>query len=298
MSKAYIIQEETLVSMADAIRAKKGTTDAIPVTSLAAEIESIPEQQEPLLQEKTATENGEVTPDEGYDGLSKVTVDVPSEEPVLEEITITENGEYTPSGDGYSKVTVNVPFPQLSAPTLSLDGDTLTIAANADNGAFATSYDLYVDSSLVGNYTSTTIDLTTLGLAEGTYSVTVRAKGTNFADSADSVAVSYEAPEDPLAGTWVFNDTLTFYSSIKNSSAVFNFNFADVDFIRIWIDKYNVYFIYADGSIPAYYHGDGWRGGEAPTINITTSYEDMSVTSGFSSKDEFLTWLQANATKQ
>ena len=35
--------------------------------------------KEPILQEKTTTENGEVTPDEGCDGLSKVIVDVPTE---------------------------------------------------------------------------------------------------------------------------------------------------------------------------------------------------------------------------
>ena len=86
------------------------------------------EQKEPSLQEKTATENGDVLPDEGYDGLSKVTVDVAGEvlpvydgeviiegeeSPVvfkLQEKTVSENGEVTPDEgyDGLSKVTVDV----------------------------------------------------------------------------------------------------------------------------------------------------------------------------------------------
>lgn len=59
------------------------------------------------LEELTITENGEYIPSVGY---SKVTVNI---EPTLEEITITENGEYTPSGDGFSKVIVDLPDPEM-----------------------------------------------------------------------------------------------------------------------------------------------------------------------------------------
>lgn len=61
-------------------------------------------------QDKTITENGEYTADEGYTGLGTVIVDVPDIPPVLEEKQISRNGTYTPSAgvDGFGKVTVNV----------------------------------------------------------------------------------------------------------------------------------------------------------------------------------------------
>lgn len=68
------------------------------------------------LQTKTATANGDITPDDGYCGLEKVVVNVPATPTQEKTATITENGttEITPSAgkDGISKVTATVNVPQ------------------------------------------------------------------------------------------------------------------------------------------------------------------------------------------
>lgn len=59
------------------------------------------------LQETEIKTNGEYTPEEGYDGFSKVTVDLP-----LEEKIFTKNGVYKPESPtvGFDKVTVSLPI--------------------------------------------------------------------------------------------------------------------------------------------------------------------------------------------
>ena len=64
---------------------------------------------QPPLQQKTVIANGDVTPDEGYYGLSKVVVEV-SGDIDIETLTVTENGTVVaPAGKAYGTVIVDVP---------------------------------------------------------------------------------------------------------------------------------------------------------------------------------------------
>ena len=70
-----------------------------------------PEVAEAKLQEKTITENGEITPDEGYDGFSKVIVDVPIPDGYIIPTgtkEITENGTYDVTE--FANTNVNIPI--------------------------------------------------------------------------------------------------------------------------------------------------------------------------------------------
>lgn len=153
-----------LTGVAGAIRAKKGTTAKINPQNFESEIASITTSKPE--QEKT--------------------------------VTITENGTFevvSDSGKVMSKVTgtVNVASekPTLNAPTISLNGSTIIITNPSSNGNFATSYKVFNGSTLLATVTSKTVNLSTYISTVGTHSITVKAIGTNFNDSAASNAVNY-----------------------------------------------------------------------------------------------------------
>lgn len=92
----------------------------------------------PNLQEKTATANGSVTPDSGYAGLKKVTVNVPETKTPTQEknVTIDKNGttEVTPdSGKALSKVTISTEIASPIEVATTSEMDALAVEENENS---------------------------------------------------------------------------------------------------------------------------------------------------------------------
>ena len=86
-------------------------------------------------------------------------------------------------------------LPTLNAPSLSVNGLTLTITNPASNGNYVTGYKLYVNGVFEDTVQTTSVDLSSM-LETGTYLITARAYGTNFNDSAESNAASVTIGSD------------------------------------------------------------------------------------------------------
>lgn len=85
----YTINDTTLVAIADAIRAKSGTTGGIDPANMAALIEGIQAGSDPVIEPLSVTENGTYTPPDGVDGYNPVTVNVAGSAPIENGVVYT-----------------------------------------------------------------------------------------------------------------------------------------------------------------------------------------------------------------
>lgn len=96
---------------------------------------------------------------------------------------------------------------KLYPPTISISNDTLIITNDKRNGSNVTSYEIYKDGVLLTTLTNTSVDLSALITAAGTYAITAKAKGTNYEDSVLSNAVNYMAVNMTYQANQVASDT-------------------------------------------------------------------------------------------
>ena len=172
-------------------------------------------QLKPLTVTPAKSAQNIAAPD-GKVGFSSVTVEKIPDDYIIPSGTlqITSNGTYNVSGKANAVVNVPSDKPTLNAPSISLSGTTLTITNPASNGSFVTSYTLYNGSTVITTTTDKTINLSTYITTAGTYTLTVKAKGTNFNTSPESNAVTYTLKSQTtpvislVSGTTIRIDTI------------------------------------------------------------------------------------------
>lgn len=98
---------------------------------------------------------------------------------------------YVHDGVNWHNLDGEITFTKLYAPKISISGKTLTITNDGRNGSKVTNYKVYNGSTLLTTITATTLDLTTVITANGTYNISVIATGTGYTDSDSSNVVEY-----------------------------------------------------------------------------------------------------------
>ena len=188
MSKA-LITESLLTNIADAIRAKGGTSASMTPAEMATAIAALPD--EAVLTTKTVTANGTyAASSDSADGYSSVTVNVSGGS--LGTKSISANGTYNATDDsldGYSAVTVAVPNSYGSGDEGKVVSSGALVAQTAygtvtANGTYDTTTNDSITVNVSGGATLTTKTITTNGTynassdsADGYSQVTVNVSG-------------------------------------------------------------------------------------------------------------------------
>lgn len=149
-------------------------------------------------------------------------------------------------------------------------------------------------TTVIANPTATgTQDLTSLQVGSTVYNIPQGGAVEYATDEEIDALFEAAEPQDELIGTWVFNDNISSENTVRFS---FSFTCNNVLYKGIQIDHSRlgdeVYYIDTNDDMTFVYDVRGtWSGTAYKTIQIT----DISA---LTNREEFETWLKANATKQ
>ena len=202
--------------------------------------------------------------------------------------------------------------PKLSAPTISINGDIISITAN--NNTNWLRYEMYVNGELYDNllmWGNKPIDLySRYNFGLGTYIINLVAQATGYEESEHSNSVQYVVAEHTIQkGKYVFNDVLPYtgvnlYFAIDPGNVVFTSNgelYNTLGVMGLSDDLFSMSYSYNDGDMMCQYYDyaycfgyddkeDGWQDENLKTINLLKDITTRSQ-SGYN-------WFIANTTKE
>lgn len=135
---------------------------------------------------------------------------------------------YVFDGVNWHNLNGEITLTKLYAPKISISSKTLTITNDGRNGSHVTNYKVYNGSTLLTTITATTLDLTTVITANGTYNISVIATGTGYTDSDSSNVVEYNYASysitTNLTGVTANASNPTTVSTVASSTLTFTAN--------------------------------------------------------------------------
>lgn len=177
----------------------------------------------------------------------------------------------------------------LPTPYLTLEGDTLYIYGDIAN---AEKFDVWVNGTVRTTTTSTTVNLSSLNLGVGTFTIFVVARAKGYNDSAQSESVTYIVEKKTLllAGKYVFNQNPDLSQTINqplNTRIIVGSTTYTITNISIGVG--GIAYTTVEGNRIVVYDGSTWASDNLRNIELL---ENAEVTTSF------YEWFFQNVAKQ